>query len=314
MSSTIDISLVLQAGLKTEFMTAMASYTPMIAPMISTKVPSTKRSETYGWLGDTPQMKEWVSERTPKKLRENGFTIINKDYESTIEIDRNDLEDDQYQQHKIRVQGMGQNAQKFYDRRVTEIVEAGTTETCYDGQFFFDTDHQEGISDTQSNAPAAASTYSIFDAEDAREVYKLVNAAMPVFKTDTNELAGIRVTHVMVPTALGPVFREAFDPAFRGGGETSETNWAKGRVQVIENPYQTVDTTNTAYSAIYWLDLSQPVKPFIWQNRKDPEFVALDKPESRDLFFSKKLYYGVDLRCNFGYGDWRMAYRTKGAA
>lgn len=313
MSSTIDISLVLQAGLQTEFMTGKASYTPVIAPLVASKVTSNKRSENYGWLGDTPQMKEWVSERTPKKLRENGFTIINKDYESTIEVDRNDIDDDLYGQHKLRVNAMGTAAMKFYDRRLTEVIELGTSTNCYDGQFFFDTDHSEGASGTQSNAPAASSTYTISDAEDAREVYKLVNAAMTTMKTDTGELAGVTLTHVMVPTAIAPTFREAFDPKVRGGGETSETNWAKGLVQVIENPFMTVAAV-PARSAVIWLDLSQAIKPFIWQNRKDPEFVAMDKPDSSALFMSKKIYYGVDLRCNFGYGDWRLAYRTEGAA
>lgn len=310
-----DIPTLLTPGLKTEFMTGLGMYTPEVYTEIATRIPSTRSKETYGWLGDTPKMKEWVSERTPKALQEHGFTILNKDYESTIEVDRNAIEDDEYGQVAIRVQQMGESAKVFYDERCTEVLEAGTSELCYDGQFFFDTDHQEGDSPTQSNAPAASSTYTFDTAANAVAVAKLVKNAMSQFKTDKNKHAHVRLTHCMVPTSLEMTAREAFDPTIisTAGGATPANVVGKGLVKVLVNPFLT-NASTIAYSPVYWFDLSKPVKPLIFQDRKQPEFVALDKPDSPSLFFRKKIYYGVDLRCNFGYGDWRYAYRTEGAA
>lgn len=312
--TSADIPLLLSSGLKTEFMTGMAAYKPVIAPLITTYVTSTKDKETYGWLGDTPKMKKWIDERTPKALREHGFTLINEDWEDTIEVDRNALDDDQYGQVKIRVQQLGQAAQYFYDEQVSAVVELGTTTVCYDGQYFFDTDHSEGESGVQSNAPAAASGYVVDTAAKFVTVAKLVSAAMSKFKTDSGKFAHARLTHVMVPSSLEWVAREAFDPTFAnsGGATPAVVVGQKMGLQVIVNPFL-LDTAAAGKQPIYWLDLSKPVKPFIWQNRKDPEFTALDAPDSPELFFRKKIYYGVDLRVVFGYADWRYCYRTEGA-
>lgn len=67
-------------------------------------------------------LKKWIDERTPRALRENGFSLKNKDYENTIEVDRNALEDDQYGQIKIRTQTMGAAAKQSYDKFAAEVV------------------------------------------------------------------------------------------------------------------------------------------------------------------------------------------------
>lgn len=310
--SPSDIPLMLTAGLKTEFMTGRSTYVAHIQPVITTTIKSTKASETYGWLGESGEMKEWISERTPKALREHGFTIVNKDYEHTIEVDRNAIEDDQYGEVAIRVQNMGAVAERWKDKRLSAVVEAGTTELCYDGSYFFDDSHNEGNSGDQSNAPAASVTYKISTVAEAIAVLNLVTSLMAQYKDDQGNQIGRKPTHVMAPTNISWLLKAAFDPTYTGGGETSATIAGKGRVEVITNEYLT-NAATPAYSVLYWLDLSEPLKPFIFQNRKEPEFVAKDKPTDDGVFWSKKLYYGVDLRGNFGYGDWRKAVRTEGA-
>lgn len=306
-----DIPNLLTSGLRTEFMKGYETPMPDIYKQVCMEVPSGKDQEIYAWLGSTPKMSEWISERQLKGMLEHTFTIVNKDYEASIEVDRNALEDDQYGQIQLRAQQLGMEARRFYDERLATVIEANGI--CYDGQNFFDTDHSEGDSGTQSNSPAASSTYTIDSAGDFLEVLKLVSSALAQFKDDKGKHYGARPTAVMVPTSLEWQAKEAFDPMFRGGGETSETNWAKGAVSIIVNPFLTNDS-NPGYSAVYWLDLSKPVKPFIFQNRKAPEFVALDKPDSYELFMRKRIIYGVDSRFNMGFGDWKLAYKTQGAA
>lgn len=311
--SPTDIPLLLTSGLRTEFMSGQTEYKAHIQPLITTEIKSTKASESYGWLGESGEMKEWISERTPKALKEHGFTLVNKDYEHTIEVDRNAIDDDQYDQVALRVRNMGSKAERWKDRRLTEVIELGTSELCYDGQNFFDTDHSEGNSGSQSNAPAAALTYRVSTAAEFVAVLNLVSTAMSQFKDDQGNLVGIKLTHVMVPPALEWLARAAFDPTFSAQAETNAEKLGKGRVQIIVNEYLTTAAT-VSYTPVYWLDLSSSLKPFIFQNRKEAEFVAMDKPTDQGVFWSKKLYYGVDLRGNFGYGDWRKAYRTEGAA
>ena len=69
------------------------------APVNHTKaamrVPSSAREETYGWLGQFPQMREWLTgEREVKDLEAHGFTITNRRFESTVSLTRADFDDD----------------------------------------------------------------------------------------------------------------------------------------------------------------------------------------------------------------------------
>ncbi len=50
------------------------------------------------------------------------------------------------------------------------------------------------------------------------------------------------------------------------------------------------------------------------QVRKMPQFVAKTDPQNSDHVFMKKEYlYGVDARCNVGFGFWQMAYASNAA-
>ena len=62
---------------------------PIAWDKIAMTVSSSARDETYGWLGQFPQLREWVSgERELKALEAFGFTIVNKRFESTVSITR----------------------------------------------------------------------------------------------------------------------------------------------------------------------------------------------------------------------------------
>lgn len=60
------------------------------------EVPSVSREENYKWLGQIPRMREWVGEREIQNLSASDYTIKNKDFELTIAVPRNDIEDGNY--------------------------------------------------------------------------------------------------------------------------------------------------------------------------------------------------------------------------
>lgn len=61
----------------------------------------------------------------------------------------------------------------------------------------------------------------------------------------------------------------------------------------------------------YLLDTSKSIKPFIFQNRRRFEFIAKTNPQTSDAVFNRNEYvYGVDGRCNAGYGLWQLAYAS----
>lgn len=121
---------------------------------VATVVPSTSESETYAWLGDIPGMREWIGEREIQNLSGSAYTIKNKDFELTVGVDRNAVEDDKIGLYNPSIQMLGESAALHPDELVYGLLANGFTEKCYDGKAFFATDHPVG-KDKASNKGTA---------------------------------------------------------------------------------------------------------------------------------------------------------------
>ncbi|MDI4664709.1 Mu-like prophage major head subunit gpT family protein [Xanthobacter autotrophicus] len=108
---------------------------------IATPVPSTTGEQEYGWLGKVPNVREWIGDRQVQNISAGSYRIKNKDFELTLAVDRNDIEDDNIGIYAPLFQEMGAATASAYDRSVWGLLKAGFTTPCYDGQYFFDTDH-----------------------------------------------------------------------------------------------------------------------------------------------------------------------------
>jgi phage major head subunit gpT-like protein len=108
---------------------------------LATEILSSTRSNTYGWLGDFPELREWVGDRVIKDMKESAYTIANKKYEATLGVDRADIEDDNLGVYRTRAQAMAQAVIAFFEQNVASLMKNGFTNLCYDGQMFFDSDH-----------------------------------------------------------------------------------------------------------------------------------------------------------------------------
>lgn len=110
--------------------------------LVAMRVPSTGRSVDYKWLGTFPNMREWLGDRVIKDLSGFHYELLNKSYESTIEVDRDDIEDDQIGVYTPMIQGLAQAARIHPDILAFALLAAGFSTKCFDGQYFFDTDHE----------------------------------------------------------------------------------------------------------------------------------------------------------------------------
>lgn len=108
---------------------------------VAMRVSSQAASEDYGWMGSFPQLREWVGPRVVHKLKAHGFTIENRDFESTVSISRNDFKDDRLGIYKPMFQEMGVLAKQHPDELLFSLLASGFTHTGYDGQPFFDAAH-----------------------------------------------------------------------------------------------------------------------------------------------------------------------------
>lgn len=130
----------LQVAFRREFQQGLGMATPQWS-RVATKVPSTGKSTTYGWLGKFPKFREWIGDRVINSMQAYGYTISNKPFESSIGVDRDDIEDDLIGVYAPLFQEMGMAASVFPDEQVFPLLDAGFATACYDKQYFFDTDH-----------------------------------------------------------------------------------------------------------------------------------------------------------------------------
>ncbi|MGI2152253.1 Mu-like prophage major head subunit gpT family protein [Shewanella oncorhynchi] len=130
----------LRTMVRSEFQNALAKTEPLYLKIASV-VPSNTKSNTYGWLGSMPTMREWIGARVINSIKEHGYSITNRTFETTIGISRDDVEDDTLGIYKPMVQALAQEGEEFPDDLVFELLAEGFGTLCYDGQNFFDTDH-----------------------------------------------------------------------------------------------------------------------------------------------------------------------------
>lgn len=108
---------------------------------IAMTVPSSSKSNTYGWLGNAPQLREWVGARVVNQMAASAYTIANKTYEGTVGISRDDFDDDNLGVYSPMFSELGRAAAVQPDELVFGLLKDGFNQACYDGQNFFDTDH-----------------------------------------------------------------------------------------------------------------------------------------------------------------------------
>lgn len=134
----------LYVGYKAHFQEGLQSKATPDWMKIATLVPSTTRSEDYGWLGQVPRMREWIGDRVVQNITQHGYSIKNKPFEVTLGVKRDDIEDDNLGVYAPLFKELGISAAEWPDDLIFALLAAGETELCYDGKAFFATDHPEG--------------------------------------------------------------------------------------------------------------------------------------------------------------------------
>ncbi len=212
-------------GFNAAFQSGFAT-SPSMYQRVATVVTSTTKTQEYGWLGKLPRFREWIGDRVINALAKHGYSLTNKSFESTIGVDRDDFDDDNLGIYTPLFQELGSSAASFPDELVWPFLKNGFATKCYDGQYFFDTDH--------------------------------------------------------------PVLDE------------------KGAVISVAN------TDGGAGTPWFLLDVSRPLKPVIYQDRKKfNRLVRMDKEDDANVFAKKEYQYGTDGRCEVGFGFWQMAWGSK---
>lgn len=281
-------------GFKTLFNEAFAGTKPTYEK-VATVVPSSTKSEEYGWLGAFPRLRKWVGDRVINSLAAHGYTIKNESWEATVEVNREDIEDDAYGVYTPMIKELGRSAATHPDEIVFGLLGKGFTEACYDGQYFFDTDHKDEDGPIQSNKGTKVLSAASYSAARAQMMSLLDAKSTPL---------GIMPNLLVVP----PQLEEAARKILYAEQIEGTTNTLKNTAELLVAPWLAANPT-----AWFLFDTSRAIKPLIFQQRKKPEFVSMDATNDQNVFMKKQYIYGVDCRDNAGFGLWQLAYGSTGA-
>lgn len=293
----ITNALLLEKGLRTEFLKAFNNGEDPrdVMPLIM-ETRSTSDKEKYGWLGEVPQLREWKDERQLSGLKDFDYEIPNVDYEATLKIDKNVMEDDQLGATQLRVRDLAARARTHPRKLFFDQIGLGTTELGYDGVTFFNVSHSESgtaqsnIVTGTSGGPYTAAQFSA-DFESAR-------ARMRGFTDDQGDPRNEGELDLWVVGS--PDLEPVVDKILSADLINNTTNTLKGAARKIISSRLTGEDW-------YLMDASGMIKPFVLQRRSNINFELQNKGER--TFMRKEILAGVEYRVGFGFGVWYKAVK-----
>lgn len=282
--------------LTAKFDNRVAAATPFY-PQVCYDASSVRSSEKYGWIGNMPGMREWLGERQFSELRSANFVLENKHWESSLAIKKTDLADDNLGQYGPVLEQLGIEAAHHPDELWFSVLEQGESTACFDGQFFFDTDHVWGNSGSQSNdiTSTVVSTSAPTVAEIKTAIRKMVRS-MLAFKNDQGKLYNrptvgrLNDLTLLVPLALRDLVYDALESELI----SNSSNVVVDRPNIVSSPYLTSDVK------LYLFKTGEAVKPFVFQRREPLTRMmkGIDDLETKDVKFM------TEARYNVGYFAW----------
>ncbi len=293
---------LLTKGLRSEFFQRFDAATTYYQDL-TTRIQSNAESETYRWLGSVPRMREFGTGRLARGLGTETYTVENMKYESTLEVDRDEVSDDKTGQIRIRIGELAVRAATHKDFLISQLLINGETSgfNSYDGVSFFNDAHASGASGAQDNKLTSSAVIPDDPTTtEFKSALKAAIAAMLGFKDDQADPMSISATGLVcvVPTTMYLTALEAVSATM----VSSTSNVVQGAARIIAFPWL------TDVSKWYLLKTDGVIRPFIFQDREPVEFTALTE-ESDEGFRREKFLYGVRARYRVAYGYWQYGIR-----
>lgn len=262
---------------------------PVIYPEIATTVPSTTARNDYAWMTLLPQMREWVGARVVQNLSLHTYTIENKDWELTLGVRRNDIEDDNLGIYTPVAQQFGEAARQHPDSLILDLLRTGETKLCYDGQYFFDTDHPINSVDATAGIFSNYFTTRALTADN----YGYVRSQMLALKAENGTSLRVMPNVLVVPPALEVTARRIVEIQQEANG-AGNPYFNTARVMMIPE-LAGADTT------WYLLCTHRVIKPFIFQTRRPLTFVMKNQITDEVVLVENEVRFYADARYNAGF-------------
>lgn len=286
----------LTVGARTGFLTSMKD-TVLPWQQISTTFQMSAAQNELVDLGAAPMPKESKSGVTIQDFIEKNIPVSAKNWDITVWISQNSIDDDQTGMLQPKVRSAGRNFQKHINQEVFKALNAGDDNTQYglgyDGQDFFDSDHVDKGGNYQT---AQDNEYTLGISQTN---FETVWVAAQGLRDDQGEFTGyfydLLVTH---PTNRRVAANISSNPERYDVADRAMNPWASDLKAPIFSP----ELDSTAW---YLLASGEAHKPFIVAMKKEPHLQsAWFDPEAPD---GGRYYFKFFARYDVFYGDWRLA-------
>lgn len=280
------------------------------AARVGTMIASDSETENYDWLGTTPQLQQWDGEAVAKQLKTYSYTLTNQEFEATLGIRKSDIRRDKTGQIRRRIGDLGVKAGDHWNKLAATVLGDGESTTCYDGQFFFDTDHAESGSNqtndlTATEVPSAnaASTTVLTATEAAGIIFESV-AHMMTLKDDQGDPINGNARNWVFVVGTAGLWKGLSQAIGLDSLTSGATNPVRGlqsegfNVSAILEPRLSAKTTK-----VYALNVDAGnVGPLILQDE-----VGVTVEEEDPGITSKNINVMASATRNVGYGLWQKA-------
>ncbi|RJX32331.1 MAG: head protein [Oxalobacter sp.] len=288
-------------GLKTIFNNALTAK-PGTWQTTAMEVPSTGAGEDYAWLTRFPKMKKWVGDKVIKAIAAVKFYVANEDWETTIAVKRNDIEDDRMGIYQTQTKMAAESAAELRDIIVDDLKNNAFTATCFDGKAFYATNHPVGKTVVSNKG-----TKKLSSATKAAAVASLGAAITAIMNLKDEEGMPLRLVPdtLEVPAALLATAKTLCEADKL---DDNSPNPYRNVLKVLVNPALT--------SADAWMvhvTSKDSIKPFVIQMRKSPVFVSQTSEENDDVFNRGEYKFGAEARATGVYGFWQLSYGSDGS-
>lgn len=259
---------------------------PALHEQFSMEVPSSTSMETYAWLVLLSRMREWLGPRQVQNVEKKVMQLVNRDFEHTVGVDRNDIEDDKLGIYGPMFEQMGYDQRYLWCRLAVEALVGNGN--WIDGSAFFLTTRKYG-KNTINNKGTSALSETTFNTA--------YQALMEFVGFDGTPLGVVPDLLIVGPKNRTTAFEivKAQNRISIAGTNTAAAAVPNPNAGLVE--YVVLPELVGTYDDYWFLAQTKaPVKPVAVQKRKEGPLVRWDRDTDECVKTHNRNDYGVHSR------------------
>lgn len=295
---------------RAEWTEAMNATSPtLILNQIAMQQTSKSSQTRHAWLNQLPAMRKWIGDRMVNNLQSNTLNIANSKFENTIEITREEFEDDEYGLYRPLFPIMGRQSMKTKDRLLVDALLQGTT-ALWGG------DDTAVFTASRTYGSATIDNYSTSSFDSAGSYLTAVIKKMQSYLGHKGQPLEVNAIALLYGPNLYDVVHKAvkndFTALATGDGTISQVGGQIGNpnrniVELVKSPYLVdnyadLDATSYSNAGKAWFVIGEGMgvrAGVIYQSRIEPELQdqrARFDSSADVVFLQDKLQWGVRMR------------------